>query len=151
MSQAKKQPKNPAAVALGHLGGKKGGLSRAARLTPQERQESARSAAKARMKALTPAERSALARQAAEVRWRGKQPSSPTAPKSESADLELALSSIAKKCRNIKASPGRLEIRFSQRKALLIYLRKVAEALGATLYVDGYMGPGPFSEINHSD
>lgn len=40
--------KNPAAVALGRLGGKKGGRARAARLTPERRQEIARKAAQAR-------------------------------------------------------------------------------------------------------
>lgn len=44
-----KRKKNPAAVALGKLGAKKGG--------------------KARMKQLTPAERTELARKAAEARW----------------------------------------------------------------------------------
>ena len=40
--------KNPHAVALGRLGGKKGGKARAASLTPEERKEIARKAAKAR-------------------------------------------------------------------------------------------------------
>lgn len=40
--------KNPAAVALGRLGGKKGGKARAAKLTPEERAEAARKAARAR-------------------------------------------------------------------------------------------------------
>jgi hypothetical protein len=40
--------KNPAAVALGKLGGAKGGRARAAKMTPEERQESARKAAAAR-------------------------------------------------------------------------------------------------------
>ena len=40
--------KNPNAVALGKLGGSKGGKSRAARLTPEERSASARKAALAR-------------------------------------------------------------------------------------------------------
>jgi hypothetical protein len=40
--------KNPAAVALGKLGGAKGGKARAARMTPEERQQSARKAAQAR-------------------------------------------------------------------------------------------------------
>lgn len=40
--------KNPAAVALGRLGGKKGGPARAAKLTPEERSKIARKAAKAR-------------------------------------------------------------------------------------------------------
>jgi hypothetical protein len=40
--------KNPAAVALGRLGGKKGGKARAARMTAEERSEAARRAAIAR-------------------------------------------------------------------------------------------------------
>ena len=42
--------KNPAAVALGRLGGKKGGKARAAKLTKEQRSEIARKAAKARWK-----------------------------------------------------------------------------------------------------
>jgi hypothetical protein len=40
--------KNPAAVALGKLGGMKGGRARAAKLSPKERKEIAQKAAKAR-------------------------------------------------------------------------------------------------------
>jgi hypothetical protein len=40
--------KNPAAVALGRLGGMKGGKARADKLSPQERKEIAQKAAKAR-------------------------------------------------------------------------------------------------------
>jgi hypothetical protein len=40
--------KNPAAVELGRLGGRKGGKARAAKLTPEERSEIARKAARAR-------------------------------------------------------------------------------------------------------
>ena len=40
--------KNPAAVALGRLGGLKGGKARAKKLTAQQRRESARKAARAR-------------------------------------------------------------------------------------------------------
>jgi hypothetical protein len=40
--------KNPAAVALGRLGGAKGGVARAAKLSPQERREAASRAAAAR-------------------------------------------------------------------------------------------------------
>ncbi|HUY98388.1 MAG TPA: hypothetical protein VMW47_12360 [Verrucomicrobiae bacterium] len=40
--------KNPAAVALGRLGGQKGGKARAAKLTPEQRSESARRASRAR-------------------------------------------------------------------------------------------------------
>jgi hypothetical protein len=40
--------KNPAAVALGKLGGKKGGKARAAKLTPEQRSVIARKAARTR-------------------------------------------------------------------------------------------------------
>jgi hypothetical protein len=40
--------KDPAAVALGRKGGKKGGVVRASRMTPGERSEAARKAAAAR-------------------------------------------------------------------------------------------------------
>lgn len=40
--------KNPYAVALGKRGAKKGGLARAAAMTPEERSESARRAVQAR-------------------------------------------------------------------------------------------------------
>ena len=40
--------KNPAAVALGRLGGKKGGKARAEKLSPERRSEIARKAARAR-------------------------------------------------------------------------------------------------------
>lgn len=43
-----KKRKNPAAVALGRLGGKKGGRARAEVLSPQRRSEIARAAALAR-------------------------------------------------------------------------------------------------------
>ena len=42
------QAKNPAAVALGRRGGLKGGKARAAKMTPEEREEAARLAAQAR-------------------------------------------------------------------------------------------------------
>lgn len=40
--------KNPAAVELGRLGGKKGGKARAAKLTPKQRSAAAKKAAEAR-------------------------------------------------------------------------------------------------------
>jgi len=40
--------KNPHAVALGHLGGQKGGKARAEKLTPEKRSEISRKAAQAR-------------------------------------------------------------------------------------------------------
>jgi hypothetical protein len=42
--------KNPAAVALGRLGGRKGGAARAAKLTPEQRRQIAKKAAEARWK-----------------------------------------------------------------------------------------------------
>jgi len=65
--------KNPHAVALGRLGGKKGGPARAAKLTAKERTESARKAGlasgKARLTSLTAKQRSAISRKAALARW----------------------------------------------------------------------------------
>ena len=46
--QLEETEKNPAAVALGRLGGLKGGAARAKKLTAEERSEIARKAAKAR-------------------------------------------------------------------------------------------------------
>src|SRR5450759_4591464 len=51
--------KNPAAVALGRLGGKKGGAARAAKLTAEERREIARNAAVKRWGSSRPAMSSA--------------------------------------------------------------------------------------------
>lgn len=51
--------KNPAAVALGRLGGKKGGFARAAKLTPEERSEAARKASEARWESVRKAEANA--------------------------------------------------------------------------------------------
>ena len=47
-SSPEQSTKNPAAVALGRLGGKKGGKARADSLTPEQRKEIAQKAAKAR-------------------------------------------------------------------------------------------------------
>jgi hypothetical protein len=49
--EAEKPKKNPAAVALGRLGGLKGGKARAAKMTAQERSASASKAARAMWKA----------------------------------------------------------------------------------------------------
>ena len=49
-SQDKIEGKNPHAVALGRLGGRKGGKARAAKLTPEKRKEIAKKAAEARWK-----------------------------------------------------------------------------------------------------
>jgi hypothetical protein len=51
-AEPKKRPrkKNPAAVALGRLGGKKGGRARANKLTAERKSEIAKAAAKARWK-----------------------------------------------------------------------------------------------------
>lgn len=46
--QPEEREKNPHAVALGRLGGQKGGKARAEKLTAEERQKIARKAAKAR-------------------------------------------------------------------------------------------------------
>ncbi|MDO8491280.1 MAG: hypothetical protein Q7T04_04625 [Dehalococcoidia bacterium] len=52
--EPKPEGKNPAAVALGHLGGKKGGPARAKKLTPEQRKEIAKIAATARWKRMPP-------------------------------------------------------------------------------------------------
>ena len=49
--QEKPPTKNPAAVELGRLGGKKGGRARAEKLTPERRHEIAKKAAQARWQA----------------------------------------------------------------------------------------------------
>lgn len=61
--------KNPAAVELGRLGGKKGGPARARNLSPEARQEIARKGGIASKRKLTPAQRSEVARRAAQARW----------------------------------------------------------------------------------
>jgi hypothetical protein len=48
MSHDAKTQKNPAAVALGRLGGLKGGPARTASMTPAQRKAAARNAAQAR-------------------------------------------------------------------------------------------------------
>ena len=62
-------PKNRHAVALGRLGGEKGGPARAKVLTAREREAIAQRAGLARVRALSAAERRALARKAALARW----------------------------------------------------------------------------------
>lgn len=52
-TDATKDDRNPAAVALGRRGGLKGGKARAASLTPEERAEAARLAAHARWRRKT--------------------------------------------------------------------------------------------------
>jgi hypothetical protein len=65
--------KNPHAVALGRLGGLKGGRARAATLTPDELsaigRKGGKKGGKARAAALTPAKRKEIARKAAAKRW----------------------------------------------------------------------------------
>lgn len=48
------EERHAAAVALGRLGGKKGGKARAAKMTPEQRSESARKAATARWRKANP-------------------------------------------------------------------------------------------------
>lgn len=48
--EMEREKKNPAAVALGRLGGLKGGPARARKMTPEERSDAARKAALARWK-----------------------------------------------------------------------------------------------------
>jgi hypothetical protein len=81
MGKSKSATKNPAAVELSKLGARKGGLARAAQMSPEERVKSAQLANRARMKALSPAQRSAIARNAVLARWsRSRSPSSDAEP-----------------------------------------------------------------------
>jgi hypothetical protein len=70
--------KNPHAVALGKLGGRKGGLATARKLSPEQRSANAQKAGEAsgaaRMKSLTPAKRREIAQKAAKARWSKKSP-----------------------------------------------------------------------------
>src|SRR5213076_3260995 len=61
--------KNPHAVALGRLGGAKGGPARAKALSPRRRSQIAKRAAAARSESMSPVERQELARRAAAARW----------------------------------------------------------------------------------
>ena len=74
MENMAKGEKNPHAVALGRLGGKKGGPARARSLSAEQRIESASKAGKAggtaRAKKMTKEQRSESARKAALARWR---------------------------------------------------------------------------------
>jgi general stress protein YciG len=69
--------KNPHAVALGKLGGAKGGKARAENLTPAQLskigKKGGRIGGKARAAALTPEQRSEIARKAAAKRWGKKE------------------------------------------------------------------------------
>ncbi|HXJ19647.1 MAG TPA: hypothetical protein VMT03_05385 [Polyangia bacterium] len=62
-------PKNRHAVALGRLGGEKGGPARAQLLTARQRRAIAKRAGLARARAQSATERSELARKAALARW----------------------------------------------------------------------------------
>ena len=68
--------KNPAAVELGRLGGKRGGPARMASMTPEERSEFARAGGaaggKARAASLSKKRRSEIAKMASEARWAKK-------------------------------------------------------------------------------
>jgi hypothetical protein len=70
--------KNPHAVALGRLGGAKGGKARARALTAERRREIARHAAAARTKSLSAPKRRELARRAALARWLPSAPAAAT-------------------------------------------------------------------------
>ena len=70
--------KNPHAVALGRLGGAKGGRARARALTAGRRREIARQASAARTRSLSVQERRELARRAARARWSTAVPAAAT-------------------------------------------------------------------------
>lgn len=62
-------PKNPHAVALGRLGAKKGGLARAAKMTPEELSASGKKASAGRMLKISETRRSEIARKGGLARW----------------------------------------------------------------------------------
>ena len=64
--------KNPHAVALGRLGGIKGGVARAKALSRRRRREIAKRAGAARALSLSASQRQAVARRAAAARWAPK-------------------------------------------------------------------------------
>jgi hypothetical protein len=71
-----KKAKNPHAVALGKLGGRKGGLATAKVLSPEQRRTNAKKAGdasgRARMTSISPAKRKEIAKKAAKARWAKK-------------------------------------------------------------------------------
>ena len=69
MSRSKTHKKNPAAVALGKLGGLKGGKARAKKLSAKTRSDIARKASAARMTKISPQRRKEIARDAIRARW----------------------------------------------------------------------------------
>ena len=66
---AQSKKKNPAAVALGRLGGLKGGNARARKLTAKVRSEIARKASAARMTKISAKRRKEIGRAAILARW----------------------------------------------------------------------------------
>jgi hypothetical protein len=80
--------KNPHAVALGRLGGAKGGPARAKALSPRRRSLIAKRAATARARSMSAAERQRLARRAAAARWSDR-PSIVTASEAPAAVRRL--------------------------------------------------------------
>jgi hypothetical protein len=69
MAQMIKKKKNPAAIALGKLGGSKGGKARDANLTFKQKSVIAQKGVAARMKKISPERRSEIARNAVNARW----------------------------------------------------------------------------------
>lgn len=94
--------KNPAAVALGRKGGKKGGLARAAKLSPEERSEIARKAVRARWAKATAKGQRTTSTLDAQRRTRSAKPTA-TPDTSDRAVLALL--------QRIKATEDRAEIR----------------------------------------
>ena len=90
--------KNPAAVALGRRGGKKGGPARAAKLTPEQRSESARKAVRARWAKVKKAAGHKLVRQSA-------------AGASNASDRSASDDAVRDLLRRIKAANNPIDIR----------------------------------------
>jgi len=83
MEKKPKVKKNPHAVALGRLGGLKGGIARSENLSDAELsaigRKGGRAGGPARAAALTPAKRRAIAKKAAAARWANRPETEPNA------------------------------------------------------------------------
>jgi hypothetical protein len=90
--------KDPAAVALGRKGGQKGGLARAAKLTPRQRSASARKAVQARWAKAKEGKNQAVAKPS-------KMRTTPTSPIDTSDNAVLAL------LKRLKKASDRNEVR----------------------------------------
>jgi hypothetical protein len=101
--------KNAAAVALGRKGGLKGGPARAAKLTPEQRSQSARKAVTARWaKAKTKSRRASVS---AATKMNGTSADDKQVKKTTSARINVADSTLVNLLHRLKATVDPTEIR----------------------------------------